>query len=155
MVTKDKFAAAVFVLSFSESTALTWTRQGVLEVPLGELAEGWTGGIQYLWQAPEEWIGSVGVGSASPVVNVIAQMFATLDGMAAPTVASFGPALEARVLLFQESEGIAADGVVGEQTILRLNDRLGIGLTSQRALERSSIWVTRASAADGYQGDQR
>ena len=155
MVTKDKFAAAVFVLSFSESTALTWTRQGVLEVPLGELAEGWTGGVQYLWQAPEEWIGSVGVGSTSPVVNVIAQMFATLDGMAAPTVASFGPALEARVLLFQESEGIAADGVVGEQTILRLNDRLGIGLTSQRALERSSIWVTRASAADGYQGDQR
>ena len=155
IVTKDKFAAAALVLAFGETTALMWTRQGVLEVSLGELADSWTGSIQYLWQAPQGWIGSVGLGNTSPVVNVIAQMFATLDGMAAPNVASYGPALEARVRLFQESEGIAADGVVGEQTILRLNDRLGIGLTSQRALERSSMWVTQASAAGGYQRGQR
>ena len=155
IVTKDKFAAAALVLAFGETTALMWTRQGVLEVSLGELADSWTGSIQYLWQAPQGWIGSVGLGNTSPVVNVIAQMFATLDGMTAPNVTSFGPALEARVRLFQESEGIAADGVVGEQTILRLNDRLGIGLTSQRALERSSMWVTQVSAAGGYQRGQR
>ena len=155
MVTKDKFAAAVLVLAFGDATALTWTRQGILEVPLGELADSWTGGVQYLWQAPKGWTGSVGLGSTSPVVDVIAQMFATFDGMAAPNVASFGPALEARVRLFQEREGIAADGIVGEQTILRLNDRLGIGLTSQRALERSSMWVMQATAAGGYQRGQR
>ncbi|MEL0152368.1 MAG: AAA family ATPase [Halieaceae bacterium] len=155
MVTKDKFAAAALVLGFGESTALTWTRQGVIEVPLAELAEGWTGGVQYLWQAPQGWNGSVGLGNTAPVVNVIAQMFATLDGMTAPPVKSFGPALEARVRLFQESEGIAADGVVGQQTILRLNDRLGIGLTSQRALERSSMWVTQVSAASADQRIQR
>jgi len=155
IVTKDKFAGAALVLAFGETTALMWTRQGVLEVSLGELADSWTGSIQYLWQAPQGWTGSVGLGNTSPVVNVIAQMFATLDGMIAPNVASFGPALEARVRLFQESEGIAADGVVGEQTILRLNDRLGIGLTSQRALERSSMWVTQDSAAGGYQRGQR
>ena len=155
MVTKDKFAAAALVLAFGDARALTWTRQGILEVPLGELADSWTGGVQYLWQAPQGWTGSVGLGSTSPVVDVIAQMFATLDGMAAPQVESFGPALEARVRLFQEREGIAADGVVGEQTILRLNDRLGIGLTSQRALERSSMWVTQATVAGGYQRGQR
>ena len=155
IVTKDKFAGAALVLAFGETTALMWTRQGVLEVSLGELADSWTGSIQYLWQAPQGWAGSVGLGNTSPVVNVIAQMFATLDGMTAPNVTSFGPALEARVRLFQESEGIAADGVVGEQTILRLNDRLGIGLTSQRALERSSLWVTKASAAGSYQRGQR
>lgn len=155
MVTKDKFAAAALVLAFGDARALTWTRQGILEVPLGELADSWTGGVQYLWQAPQGWTGSVGLGSNSPVVDVIAQMFATLDGMAAPKVESFGPALEARVRLFQEREGIAADGVVGEQTILRLNDRLGIGLTSQRALERSSMWVTQATVAGGYQRGQR
>ena len=155
IVTNDKFAAAALVLAFGETTALMWTRQGVLEVPLGELADSWTGGVKYLWQAPQGWTGSVGLGDTSPVVNVIAQMFATLDGMAVPTVTSFGPALEARVRLFQVSEGIAADGVVGEQTILRLNDRLGIGLTSQRALERSSMWVTQTPATDRYQRDQR
>jgi general secretion pathway protein A len=155
MVTDDKFAAATLVLAFRGASALTWTPQGVLEVPLGELADGWTGGVQYLWQTPRGWTGSVGLGDTSPVVDVVAQMFATLDGMAAPTVAAFGPALEARVRLFQENEGIAADGVVGEQTILRLNDRLGIGLTSQRALERSSMWLPKASTANGYQRDQR
>ena len=112
MVTKDKFAAAALVLAFGDATALDLDkRQGILEVPLGELADSWTGGVQYLWQAPQGWTGSVGLGNTSPVVDVIAQMFATLDGMAAPNVASFGPALEARVRLFQESEGIAADGV--------------------------------------------
>ena len=155
MVTRDKFAAAAFVLAFGESTALTWTRQGVLEVPLADLADGWTGGFQYLWQAPEGWTGSIGLGSTSLVVIEVAQMFATLDGMPVPAVASFGPALEARVRLFQEREGIAADGVVGEQTILRLNDRLGIGLTSQRALERSSLWTTRVSEMNSYQRDKR
>ena len=70
---------------------------------LGELADSWTGSVQYLWQAPQGWTGSVGLGSTSPVVDVIAQMFATLDGMAAPNVASFGPALEARVRLFQSA----------------------------------------------------
>ena len=155
MVTDDKFAAATLVLAFRETSALTWTPQGVLEIPLGELADGWTGGVQYLWQSPRGWTGSIGLGDTSPVVDVVAQMFATLDGMAAPTVAAFGPALEARVRIFQENEGIAADGVVGEQTILRLNDRLGIGLTSQRALDRSSMWLPQASAANGYQRDQR
>ena len=155
IVTNDKFAAAALVLAFGETTALMWTRQGVLEVALGELADSWTGGVKYLWQAPQGWTGSVGLGDTSPVVNVIAQMFATLDGMAVPTITSFGPALEARVRLFQVSEGIAADGVVGEQTILRLNDRLGIGLTSQRALERSSMWVTQTPAGNSYQRDQR
>jgi len=143
------------VLAFGESTALTWTRQGVLEVPLADLADGWTGGFQYLWQAPEGWTGSIGPGSTSLVVIEVAQMFATLDGKPVPAVASFGPALEARVRLFQEREGIAADGVVGEQTILRLNDRLGIGLTSQRALERSSVWTTRVSEMNSYQRDKR
>ncbi len=155
IVTKDKFAAAALVLGFGESTAIAWTRQGILEVPLGELADSWTGGVQYLWQAPQGWDGSVGLGNTSPLVNVIAQMFATLDEMTVPPVTSFGPALEARVRLFQESEGITADGVVGEQTILRLNDRLGIGLTSQRAVERSSMWVTKVSEVGGYQRGQR
>lgn len=155
MVTKDRFAAAAFVLAFREASALTWTKQGVREVPLAELAGGWTGGARYLWQAPRGWSGSVALGNTSSAVNVIAQMFATLDDMAAPTVTNFGQALQDRVRLFQETEGIVADGVVGEQTLLRLNDRLGIGLTSERALERSSMWIVKASQASGYKRDSR
>lgn len=146
MVTVDRFAAATLVLSFNEVSALTWSQQGVIEVPLADMAKRWTGEAQYLWQAPRGWSGSVSRGNTSAVVDVIAQMFAALDGMTAPKVKSYGAALEARVRLFQEAEGIVADGVVGEQTILRLNERLGIGLTSQRALERSAIWPVATSS---------
>ena len=148
MVTEDKFAAAAFILSFKDASALTWTREGLLEVPLAELAKRWSGGVQYLWQAPKGWKGSVGLGDKSPIVDVLAQMFATLDGMSVPEVKAYGPALEARVRLFQEAEGIASDGVVGEQTILRLNDRLGIGLTSQRAVNRSAMWPAKSASAN-------
>jgi general secretion pathway protein A len=148
MVTEDKFAAAAFVLSFKDASALTWTREGLLEVSLAELAKPWSGGVQYLWQAPRGWKGSVGLGDKSPIVNVLAQMFATLDGMSVPEVKAYGPALEARVRLFQEAEGLVSDGVVGEQTILRLNDRLGIGLTSQRAVNRSAMWPVEAASAN-------
>ena len=148
MVTEDKFAAAAFVLSFKDASALTWTREGLLKVSLAELAKQWSGGVQYLWQAPRGWKGSVGLGDKSPIVNVLAQMFATLDGMSVPEVKAYGPALEARVRLFQEAEGLVSDGVVGEQTILRLNDRLGIGLTSQRAVNRSAMWPVEAASAN-------
>jgi general secretion pathway protein A len=148
MVTEDKFAAAAFVLSFRDASALTWTRQGLLQVSLAELAQRWSGGVQYLWQAPKGWKGSLGRGDKSPIVDVIAQMFATLDGMSVPEVKAYGPALEARVRLFQEAEGIVSDGVVGEQTILRLNDRLGIGLTSQRAMNRSAMWPVKPASAN-------
>ena len=148
MVTEDKFAAAAFVLSFKDASALTWTREGLLEVSLAELAKRWSGGVQYLWQAPKGWKGSVGLGDKSPIVDVIAQMFATLDGMSVPEVKVYGPALEARVRLFQEAEGIVSDGVVGEQTILRLNDRLGIGLTSKGAINRSAMWPVKPATAN-------
>jgi general secretion pathway protein A len=148
MVTEDKFAAAAFVLSFRDASALTWTRQGLLQVSLSELAQRWSGGVQYLWQAPKGWKGSVGRGDKSPIVDVLAQMFATLDGMSVPEVKAYGPALEARVRLFQQAEGIVSDGVVGEQTILRLNDRLGIGLTSKRAINRSAMWPVKPATAN-------
>ena len=147
VVTQDKFAGATVLIAFRGESGLAWTSAGVVEVPLGDIAERWTGGVRYLWQAPTGWRDSIGQGDASPVVDRVAQMFATLDGMSVPTITTFLPELEARVRLFQTAEGLEADGVVGEQTLLRLNDRLGIGLTSQRALDRLASWQSLRSPA--------
>ena len=38
----------------------------------------------------------------------------------------FNSALEQRVKLFQSNAGLEADGVVGVQTLLRLNERAGV-----------------------------
>jgi murein L,D-transpeptidase YcbB/YkuD len=39
-------------------------------------------------------------------------------------------------MLFQSSEGLVADGVVGEQTYIRLNERLGRTRGLAQSLER-------------------
>ena len=67
-------------------------------------------------------------------------MFATLDGRELRPQAVFSELLAERVRLFQESEGLVADGVVGEKTLLRLMDRLDEGLDQNRALARVQAW---------------
>jgi len=42
--------------------------------------------------------------------------------------------------LFQQGENLPVDGHMTQLTLLRLNDRLGIGLTVNRALARAQNW---------------
>jgi general secretion pathway protein A len=140
MVTPQRFAESVLVLRFEGTEAILWSDQGLVSAPLSDLAPTWTGRYQYLWQPPRGWSGPIGLGEAGPVVSEIAQMFATLDGVSLTTISQFGDALATRVRLFQGAEGLVADGVVGEQTLLRLNDRLNVGLTTTRALQRAQRW---------------
>ena len=140
MVTPQRFAESVLVLRFEGTEAILWSDQGLVSAPLSDLAPTWTGRYQYLWQPPRGWSGPIGLGEAGPVVSEVAQMFATLDGVSLTTISQFGDALATRVRLFQGAEGLVADGVVGEQTLLRLNDRLNVGLTTTRALQRAQRW---------------
>ena len=140
-VTADKFQGAILVVQFEGADAVVWSDRGLILVPLSDLATAWTGGYTFLWQVPKGWQGPIAPGESGLAVSTIAEMFATLDGMTLGDVSVYGPALEARVRLFQQSEGLDVDGVIGERTVLRLNTRLGIGLTSARALSRAQLWA--------------
>ena len=137
----DKFQGAILVVQFEGADAVVWSDRGLILVPLSDLASAWTGGYNFLWQVPKGWQGPIAPGESGLAVSTIAEMFATLDGMTLGDVSVYGPALEARVRLFQQSEGLDVDGVIGERTVLRLNTRLGIGLTSARALSRAQLWA--------------
>ena len=139
-VTQDKFFASVLVLQIDGSEAVVWTDQGLQWVALAELADAWTGTYRLFWQAPTGWEGVLSLGDSGVVVTQVAQMFATLDGMELKEVTEFGPALETRIRLFQQAEGLPIDGAINELTLLRLNERLGIGLTVSRALKRAQNW---------------
>jgi len=139
-VTQDKFFASVLVFQIDGSEAVVWTDQGLQWVALAEIADVWTGTYRFFWQAPTGWEGALSLGDSGVMVTQVAQMFATLDGMEINEVTEFGPALETRIRLFQEAEGLPIDGVMNELTLLRLNDRLGIGLTVSRALTRAQNW---------------
>jgi general secretion pathway protein A len=139
-VTKEKFIASVLVFRIEGSEAIVWTDQGLQWILLADIADAWTGTYRFFWQAPAAWEGELSLGDAGAAVREIAQMFATLDGMELEEVASFGPALEARIRLFQQGENLPVDGHMTQLTLLRLNDRLGIGLTVNRALARAQNW---------------
>ena len=140
MVSPDRFSATTLLLGFDGIEALVWSDRGLVRVTAGELASAWSGGYRYLWRAPEGWDGALSVGSLGAPVTSVANMFATLDGRELRPQAVFSELLAERVRLFQESEGLVADGVVGEKTLLRLMDRLDEGLDQNRALARVQAW---------------
>ena len=140
MVSPDRFSATTLLMGFDGMEALVWSDLGLVRVTAGELASAWSGGYRYLWRAPEGWDGALSVGSSGAPVTIVANMFATLDGRELRPQAVFSEDLAKRVRWFQESEGLVADGVVGEKTLLRLMDRLGEGLDQNRAIARVQAW---------------
>jgi murein L,D-transpeptidase YcbB/YkuD len=76
----------------------------------------------------------VRIGDKGAVVAHVVGQFARLDNLPAPPLTIFTEALEARVKVFQTAVGLRVDGVIGVRTLQALNDKLGSGLTSSRAL---------------------
>jgi len=147
LVTPDRFAAAALLLELGERTAILATRDGVAEVLLADLADYWRGGYRYLWDAPADFGSGLSVGDTGPAVAAVAGRFARLDGQAQPlTVERFTARLAERVRLFQRAQGLAEDGIVGTQTLRRLN--VAAGLVPPPA-ERAEAW--EALLAGGFQ----
>jgi general secretion pathway protein A len=140
IVTSEKFIASVLVFRIEGTDAVVWTDEGLQWLALTDIAAAWTGVYRFYWQPPDGWAGAVTLGDSGQAVSSIARMFSELDGIALEGMTRFGPGLEDRVRLFQQTENLPVDGVVSEATVLRLNDRLGIGLTSNRALMRAEMW---------------
>jgi general secretion pathway protein A len=144
LVTPDRFAAAALLLELGERTATVATRDGVAAVPLADLADYWRGGYRYLWDAPAGFGSGLTVGDEGAAVAAVAGRFARLDGQAQPlTGERFTPRLAERVRLFQRAEGLAEDGIVGTQTLRRLN--VAAGLVPPPA-ERAAAWEALLAA---------
>ena len=144
MQTPSRFSAATLVVAFGESFAWVWGRTGLERIELVELAGAWRGEYTLLWRPPPAWNGPLAVGDNSAAVAVVAQLFARFDGQPEPLTGNlFTPALAERVTLFQSDHGLKADGVVGEQTMLRLHAVLGLSQSFEPAMQRAR-WLTRS-----------
>jgi general secretion pathway protein A len=135
-VTPERFAAGVLLLGIDGRNAWVAVDDGIEQVPLASLAESWRGGYRYLWRPPTGFDRPLALGDSSPAVTEVAALFARLDGQPQPLASDvFTDALRTRVRLFQSSNGLASDGVIGERTLLKLNEQLGIDPTAQFARE--------------------
>jgi general secretion pathway protein A len=131
MITPERFSAEVLLLDIDGSRAWVKTDAGVAQVSLAELAPLWIGRYQFLWHPPSGFEYSVALGDEDAVVAEVAQLFARLDGQ--PRALSgplFNGGLQQRVRLFQRENSLTDDGVVGVQTLLKLNEALGIDETA-------------------------
>ena len=132
--------------------SLPWvaSETGVEQVPLAMLTESWRGGYRYLWRPPSGFDRPLALGDDSPAVAAIAALFARLDGQPQPLADRvFTDALRTRVRLFQAANGLVNDGVIGERTLLKLNEQLGIDPTAKSARERltgdAGVQVSRSA----------
>ena len=133
-VTPERFAAGILLLGVDGRQAWVAVKDGVEQVALAELAQSWRGGYQYLWRPPTGFDRPLALGDTSPAVGEIAMLFARLDGQPQPLAGDlFTDALRTRVRLFQSANGLASDGVIGERTLLKLNEQLGIDPTAESA----------------------
>ena len=134
VITEDRFSAAVMILGIADTTAYALSRDGVIEVQLADLATYWTGRYRFLWRVPKGFQSSLSLGQEGDVVTRVAALFARLDGQLEPlAVERFNFALQQRVRLFQREQALADDGVVGLQTLLRLNAELGVDVSAAEA----------------------
>ncbi len=126
-----------------------WVRNdGQLQrVSLEQLGKLWNGEFVFVWRRPPGFGEAIGLGASGPLVTWVAEQFAQLDGQQAPLARErFNTPLQKRVKLFQQTENLQDDGLVGLQTLLRLNEALGLELSM------SDMELTMLGSAQGAGG---
>lgn len=134
VVTPERFSAEVLLLGMEGRSAWVWTGEEVAAVELAELAPLWSGAYRFLWHPPAGFQQPLARGDEGETVASVAALFARLDEQPVPLAGKvFNANLEHRVSLFQRQHGLVDDGVVGVQTLLKLNEQLGIDPSAARA----------------------
>lgn len=128
LTTPERFTAYTVLVGLSEQGAHLLSANGeTLVVEQTVLGPMWTGQVQYAWQRPQGYTGALTVNDTGPAVAWLAQQFAQLDQQTEPLATDrYNQPLAQRVKLFQRSQNLKADGIAGQQTIMRLNQLLGI-----------------------------
>jgi general secretion pathway protein A len=98
--------------------------RGERQESLEWLAENWNGAFLYLWHRPIDIL-SMRLGDKNLVaLDWLQSRLLQIDDAYQPIITGgyFNEAVRLQVLNFQQQQGIQADGVVGQQTIMKINE---------------------------------
>ena len=98
--------------------------KGERQESLEWLAENWNGAFLYLWHRPIDIL-SMRLGDKNLVaLDWLQSRLLQIDDAYQPIITGgyFNEAVRLQVLNFQQKQGIQADGVVGQQTIMKINE---------------------------------
>ena len=135
--TPDKFTVFALVVGLGETHAALIDSAGERSsMALTELGRRWNGAVFYVWHRPEGYTGAISQGDRGPLVNWLAEQFALLDGQSRRLADNrFNQALTERLKIFQRQNELTADGILGQRTLLKLNEQLGIDTTLEPVQE--------------------
>ncbi len=128
LINSQKFTSHAVLIGIQEKNALLIDGNGSQKtVSLETLGPLWTGEVFYAWKKPTGFSKPLSYGDRNETVKEIAEQFALLDNQLRPlTGERFNKTLRDRVKLFQREHGLEDDGILGERTLLKLNDSLGL-----------------------------
>ena len=140
VITEDKNLAYVVVVGVTEDQVYLIDQNGFIQSQSKEeLGKLWNGRFVYLWRRPQGFKNPIVEGSRSPTIAWIAEQFASLDGQDQPiTEQSYTLRLKTRVKIFQTNNVLKNDGVIGERTLMKLNEKLGLSPVLIRVLPKTS-----------------
>ena len=101
-----------------------------ISVKRGQIDQYWFGDFIFLWEIPPTGSMLLKKGDTGPDVIWLREQLNRMEGVALPAERDslspvFDDPLKKRVIDFQRLYGIKSDGIVGEQTLIRLNTGLG------------------------------
>lgn len=134
LLNPNKLRSYVVLIGLQDRNALVVTREfEQIVVPLDILGPLWSGEVFYTWKKPDNYVEPIAIGARGDLVSDIAQQFALLDSQPQPLATrQFNRALQERIKIFQREHNLEADGILGERTLMKLNESLGISKTLNR-----------------------
>ena len=124
------------VLSYIDSSGVSLVQSNkTLRLDKQSFADGWSGSYLYLWRRPQQ-ITQLKLGDKNPAALAWLQQRLTMVDPEAEIIISAGrytSAVVEQVRRFQRQQNISADGVIGRETLMRLNQltEQGIPLLSE------------------------
>jgi general secretion pathway protein A len=115
----DKRYAVVTTLG--EETATLEIGGRSLTVPLRELERAWDGAFIALWRAPSAVMPPLAPGMRGTGIVWLRQRLRDADGGAGGSSDLYDDELKRRVVAFQRAQQLIPDGIVGEETLVRLS----------------------------------
>lgn len=123
LLTPGRFNAYVPLIKVEQNEATVIDKDGQQQrLGLSDIGSLWTGDATSFWLAPAAYEKPIAVGSRGLIVQWVADQFSALDQQPPLARRGFNKALSSRVMLFQTDYSLDADGIVGANTILKLNE---------------------------------
>jgi general secretion pathway protein A len=124
-------------MALDDDSVLLKTDSGDRRESLQWFNERWNGAYLFLWHSPSD-IKSLRLGDKDSIaLDWVQSQLQLIDGNYLPfiTGGNYTEVIRNRVLDFQTLQGIRADGVVGRQTIMRLNQLADPNIPRLRVVE--------------------